>query len=332
MAARKKGRDVHGILLLDKPPGLSSNQALQRVRRLLDARKAGHTGTLDPFATGMLPICLGEASKTAGLIMDGRKSYTATLLLGIATTTGDTEGEAVESLPVPELDLVEIEAAMAQFRGKLQQIPPMYSAIKQDGTRLYELARQGIVVERKARPVEIFQLELVSWKTPLLEFSVMCSKGTYIRTLAEDLAQSLGCCGHLQSLRRTRVEPFDDNRMYSLEELEQAVLLDNEHHHFLLSADAGLPDWPVVVLQGDEINRFMHGNFIDLPPAKHPGAGRVRVHGQNIGQNIGQNNDLHNAAVNSILGLGEIRTPGRLQPLRVFAEGVSIRPGLSTGS
>lgn len=318
MSARKQGRDVHGVFLLDKPPGFSSNQALQKVRRLFDARKAGHTGTLDPFATGMLPICLGEATKTAGLIMDGRKNYTATLMLGIATATGDTEGEVVKTLPVPELSPAAIETAMARFRGKLNQVPPMYSAIKRDGKPLYELARQGIVVERKARPVEIFQLELASWQLPLLEFSVVCSKGTYIRTLAEDLAQNLGCCGHLRALRRNWAEPFGKHHMYTLDELEQAML-QNESEPFLLSADAGLPDWPVVLLQADQVGRFMHGNTVDLSEKEHAESGKVRVYGQ------------EDAAPNSILGLGEIRSPGKLHPLRVFAAGVSICPQVPTG-
>jgi len=323
MSARKKGRDVHGVFLLDKPPGFSSNQALQKVRRLFDARKAGHTGTLDPFATGMLPICLGEATKTAGLIMDGRKSYVAALMLGNATATGDTEGEVVKTLSVPELSPAAIETAMAKFRGKLNQVPPMYSAIKQDGKPLYELARQGIVVERKARQVEIFQLDLISWQSPFLGFSVVCSKGTYIRTLAEDLAQKLGCCGHLRALRRNWAEPFDKHHMYTLDDLEQAMLR-RESEPFLLSADAGLPDWPVVVLQADEVGRFMQGNTVDLPEKRHTESGKVRVYGK------------EDATPISILGLGEVRSellgPGKLHPIRVFAAGVSIRPEVPTGS
>ncbi len=325
MSARKRGRDVHAVFLLDKPAGLSSNQALQRVRRLLDARKAGHTGTLDPFATGMLPICLGEASKTASFIIDGRKSYVATLLLGQATATGDIEGEVVASQPVPELDLSAIEAAMLQFRGPLQQIPPMYSAIKRDGKPLYLLARQGIVVEREPRSVEIFQLELLSWRTPLLEFSVICSKGTYIRTLAEDLSRVLGSCGHLQALRRTRVEPFEAQRMYTLPELEQAVQ-KQEAEKLLLAADAGLPEWPVITLQGEEISRFMHGNTVNRPGP----VGRVRVHAmsdENTGENTGEMTGERTAR---ILGLAEIRAPGKLHPLRVFASTVCTRPVTTT--
>lgn len=311
MGASRKGRDVHAVFLLDKPAGLSSNQALQQVRRLLNARKAGHTGTLDPFATGLLPICLGEASKTAGLIMDGRKSYMATLQLGSATTTGDNEGEVVENQSVPALDLHAIETAMQSFRGPLNQVPPMFSAIKQDGRPLYELARQGIEVERKARAVEIFRLEAVCWNSPMLEFSVICSKGTYIRTLAEDLARALGSCGHLQALRRTGAEPFDDQAMYTLDDLARAVQ-QHQAGELLLPADAGLPDWPVAVLQGDQLDRFMHGNRVVCTARES----RVRVHGKSA------SGELH------ILGLGEIRATGHLHPLRVFAPGVSVKPEL----
>lgn len=312
MAASRKGRDVHAVFLLDKPVGLSSNQALQTVRRLLNARKAGHTGTLDPFATGLLPICLGEASKTAGLIMEGRKSYTATLQLGSATATGDTEGEVVDTQAVPALDLNTIEAAMQAFHGKLNQVPPMFSAIKQDGKPLYELARQGIEVERKARAVEIFRLEATGWKSPLLQFSVICSKGTYIRTLAEDLARALGSCGHLKALRRTGAEPFDDQPMCTLDDLACAVQ-QNQAGKLLLPADAGLPDWPVLVLQGDQVSRFMHGNSVGC--AVQPS--RVRVHGKSDnGETL-------------ILGLGEVRETGRLHPTRVFTPGVSINPELA---
>jgi len=307
MSARKKGRDVHGVILLDKPAGYSSNQALQKVRRLLDARKAGHTGTLDPFATGMLPLCFGEASKTAGLIMAGRKRYQACLLLGVATATGDNEGESVDSQPVPELDLAAIDSAMLQFRGPLNQIPPMYSAIKKDGKPLYVLARQGVVVDRPARPVEIFQLRLLSWQSPLLEFEVICSKGTYIRTLAEDLSRALGTCGHLQALRRLEVEPFIGKRMFTITELEKAVSGGSPAmDEYLLAADAGLPDWPVVELQGEEANQFLHGNSLDCSAE----AGKVRVYGVEPGSQ------------RMILGLGEIRETGKLHPKRVFAPGV----------
>jgi len=221
----------------------------------------------------------------------------------------------VDTQPVPELDPSEIESAMAQFRGALKQIPPMYSAIKRDGKPLYVLARQGIVVDRPARDVEIFMLELVSWESPLLVFNVVCTKGTYIRTLAEDLSRVLGSCGHLQSLRRTGVEPFNDRRMFTVSELEDLVQTSGQKSaEFLLPADAGLPDWPVVELQGDLELRFVHGNSVDWPGK----VGKVRVHGSN------------ELGPNSILGLGEIREPGKLHPLRVFASGVKVGPCLSS--
>jgi tRNA pseudouridine55 synthase len=309
MSARRKGRDVHGVFLLDKPAGISSNQALQKVRRILNARKAGHTGTLDPFATGMLPICLGDASKTAGLIMAGQKKYLAKLQLGIATATGDTEGEVVDTQPLPALSPASIESAMALFRGKFEQVPPMYSAIKQDGKPLYELARQGIVIERKPRPVEIYSLEQLAWKPPLLEFEVRCSKGTYIRTLAEDIALKLGTCGHLSSLRRLEVEPFYGVTMHGLEELEHAME-EGRGAELMLAADAGLPSWPVVVLKEEQINRFMHGNMVEF----NARPGRVRVHGSG--------NYSLTRNMNTILGLGEIREDGKLYPVRVFSPGV----------
>ena len=178
MGRRRKGRDVHGVLLFDKPAGFSSNQAVQKVRWLFQARKAGHTGTLDPFATGMLPICLGEASKTAAFMLDADKTYEAVACIGTATETGDIEGEVVREDAVPDLDAAAIEAAMQKFRGPIEQVPPMYSALKHQGQPLYKLAREGKEVQRDARPVTIHELELLSWESPELVFRVCCSKGT----------------------------------------------------------------------------------------------------------------------------------------------------------
>ena len=191
MARRRKGRDIHGIILLDKPLGYSSSQAVQRVRWLFTARKAGHTGSLDPFATGMLPICLGEASKTAGFMLEASKRYLATARLGQTTATGDTEGDVVRQMSVPALTAKAIDAAFESFRGAIEQVPPMYSALKHQGRPLYKLARDGIEVERKSRTVIIHGLELIAWDEPLLVFRVHCSKGTYVRTLAEDIAAKL---------------------------------------------------------------------------------------------------------------------------------------------
>ena len=219
MSRRRKGRDIHGVILLDKPAGYSSSQAVLKVRWLFQARKAGHTGSLDPFATGMLPICLGEASKTAGFMLDASKTYIAAAFLGKATTTGDIEGETSREMKVPDLDNAQINAVLNEFLGEIEQVPPMYSALKHQGQPLYKLARAGQEVARKARPVTIHSLELLNWAPPILEFRVHCSKGTYVRTLAEDIAEKLGSCAHLRSLRRLDVEPFREKDMITLEEL-----------------------------------------------------------------------------------------------------------------
>jgi len=299
MGRRRKGRDIDGVLLLDKPAGYSSNQALQKVRRLLQARKAGHSGSLDPFATGMLPICLGEATKTAALLLDARKTYRAVAHLGQSTTTGDLEGEVLDEQPVPELARDSIEAAMREFVGPISQVPPMYSALKHQGQPLYKLARKGITVEREARRVMIYRLELTDWNPPSLTFEVHCSKGTYVRTLAEDLCAGLGSCGHLVTLRRLCVEPFREKDMITMEALEKAVAEDR-HHEILLPIDAGLSAWPRIVLDEDPAQRFSHGN--PVPVVGVPG--RVRVFDQG----------------GNILGLAEVRADGMLRAMRVFVK------------
>jgi len=297
MARRKKGLDIHGILLLDKPAGLSSNQALQKARHLLNARKAGHTGSLDPFATGMLPICFGEASKTAAFMIEAAKGYRATAVVGIATSTGDIEGEQVQTLPFPDLTAEQITTVLSGFKGSQTQIPPMYSALKHQGQPLYRLARQGITVERKAREITIHHINLLSWKPPQLIFEVNCSKGSYIRTLAEDICSSMGSCGHLRALRRLWVDPFNSGAMVSLEQLEQAVE-EGRGEELLLPMDAGITHWPAVTLESDELKRFGHGNAV-LTKGR-PGWVRVISAGQQI------------------VGLGVIDEGGMLQPKRVF--------------
>ena len=225
MSRRKRGLNIHGIVLLDKPAGISSNRALQRVRGIFQARKAGHTGSLDPFATGMLPICLGEASKTAAYMIEAGKHYQATAHLGEATTTGDIEGQVIQTGPVPQIEADDLSRRLGQFIGEIAQVPPMYSALKHEGKPLYEYARAGIEIERPARNVTIHELELVEWQPPRLTFSVHCSKGTYVRTLAEDIAVMLGSCAHLVELRRTLVEPFTGHPMVTLEQLQADCLL-----------------------------------------------------------------------------------------------------------
>ena len=298
MSRRRKGNDIHGILLLDKPAGFTSNQAVQKVRWLFQARKAGHTGSLDPFATGMLPICFGEASKTAGFMLDATKAYRAVARMGQRTDTGDVEGEIVEKLPVPELTPEIFEAVFSRFRGPIEQVPPMYSALKHQGERLYKLAREGKEIERNARSVVIHLLELVNWQPPLLEFRVTCSKGTYIRTLAEDIAKTLGTCAHLVSLRRTQVGLFEERDMVTLETVQRAVE-EGRHLDLLLAVDAGLMDWPAVDLDAEGGTKFSHGN---PAPVADVAEGAVRVYGPQ----------------NRLLGLGKVRPDRMVYPKRVF--------------
>jgi len=297
---RKRGLDIHGVVLLDKPVGISSNRALQKVRGIFQARKAGHTGSLDPFATGMLPICLGEASKTAAFMLEAGKQYRATSLLGEATSTGDVEGEVIQTCPVADIDSDKLTQILKKFTGEIQQIPPMYSALKHQGKPLYQYARAGIEIERPARAVTIHQLDLVEWQSPRLTFDVQCSKGTYIRTLAEDIATALGSCAHLVELRRIAVEPFEAFPMVTLEQLQQARE-DEQLQDFLLPIDVGLPDWPRVDLDSAQHDKFKHGNHFPFSADGFP-TGKVRVYGPEGG----------------LLGLADLSDEGILQPARVF--------------
>jgi len=298
LSRRKRGNPVHGVVLLDKPAGLTSNQALQKVKRLFDARKAGHTGNLDPFATGMLPVCLGEATKTAAFMLDANKAYRAVARLGEATATGDIEGEVVHSLPVPALGDEKIRVALAAFTGAIEQVPPMYSALKHQGRPLYEWAREGVEVEREARTVTIHSLALVAWEPPRLEFEVHCSKGTYIRTLAEDISQELGTCAHLVGLRRLSVGLFPAEHMVSLEQLERDRQIGELKQH-LLPADAGLAAWPVVKVSSSQVIGFTRGNPQQLDEFQ---PGWARIYGPQ----------------DQLLGLGECTASGLLKPRRVF--------------
>jgi tRNA pseudouridine55 synthase len=297
MARRRKGRDIHGILLLDKPAGLSSNQAVQKVRWLFQARKAGHTGTLDPFATGLLPICLGEASKTAAFMLDADKTYEARARLGVATDTGDLEGAVSREAPVPDLGDAAIDAVLERFRGTLEQVPPMYSALKHEGQPLYKLAREGKQVEREPRRVTIFELERLAWKSPDLAFRVRCSKGTYVRTLAEDIAAALGSCAHLRELRRTASGAFAGG-MVTLGELEEKAAA-GVAEGLLLPPEGGLLHWPAVVLEAPAALRFSNGNPVRT---ETPGTGPARVYGP----------------AGKLLGLGELDDAKLLKPKRIF--------------
>jgi tRNA pseudouridine55 synthase len=274
----KKPRDlVDGVLLLDKPVGLSSNDALIKAKRVVNAKKAGHTGTLDPFATGLLPLCFGEATKFSQDLLEADKTYLATVHLGITTTTGDTEGETIATQPV-DVRVAQIEAALARFRGPILQVPPMYSALKRDGKAYYEYAREGIVLEREARPVTIHALELVRYEAPMLVIRVTCSKGTYVRVLGEDIGALLGCGAHLNALRRTQVGALTQDGMVTLEELQaHAAPLS-----LLAPVDTLLSTFPAVELGAELAKRFLNGQRLALGKEAEVAVpeqqGRVRVY------------------------------------------------------
>ena len=282
MARRKKGRDISGILVVNKPLGLSSNQVLQRVKRLYNANKAGHTGALDPEATGVLPICLGEATKFSQLLLDSDKGYDTRGVLGQVRSTGDKEGEILQERPVPELNTETIETVLSRFRGDVEQVPPMFSALKMDGKPLYELARQGMsqeemraVAEKKRRVIRIHELTLSSYTPDSLSLSVRCSKGTYIRTLVEDIGEALGCGAFVQDLHRTHSGPYDEAMSHTLEELEQIVEQGGEDKGaldaLLMPPETALPEtWPEVSLTLAEAARLLQGQAIKTGLTDNP--------------------------------------------------------------
>ncbi|WP_317201107.1 tRNA pseudouridine(55) synthase TruB [Janthinobacterium sp.] len=297
----KRVRDlVDGVLLLDKPVGFSSNDALIKAKRVLNAKKAGHTGTLDPFATGLLPLCFGEATKFSQDLLEADKTYETRVHLGQNTDTGDTEGAVILERPV-DVTQAQIEAVLEQFRGPILQTPPMYSALKRDGKPLYEYARAGITLEREARPVTIHKLEFLSYEAPFLTLSVMCSKGTYIRVLGEEIGNALGCGGHLNALRRTQVGALTLEHVVTLE----ALVAHPAPHGLLAPVDALLTSFPVLALTEELAKRFLQGQRIALGkeevaiPAE---LGRVRVyHGERL------------------LGTGTMQEYGVLAPERLIA-------------
>jgi tRNA pseudouridine55 synthase len=293
-----------GILLLDKPKGLSSNAALQRVRRTLGLDKAGHVGSLDPLATGMLPICLGEATKIAGDVLSGRKCYRFTIGLGVRTATGDTEGAVVETAPVPALQADAIESVRKRFLGLQTQVPPMYSALKREGQPLYKLARAGVEVERAAREIELFDLAVLDHQPEQIELQTVCSKGTYIRVLAEDIAKALGTCGHVTVLRRVHVEPFQSEPMETLE----SVVMAREQGGWprVLPADWPLGYLPKVSLTVEQTSKVLHGQAVKaaVEPLQtlSDAALRVRLYDANA----------------RFLGIGEADSYGSVRPKRLF--------------
>jgi tRNA pseudouridine55 synthase len=271
MSRRRKrpgARDVHGILLLDKPLEISSNKALQIALAILRAAKGGHTGALDPLATGLLPLCFGEATKIAGSLLGSRKAYVAECRLGVTTTTADREGEIVEQRPVPVLDDATIEAALAPLRGRITQVPPVYSALKQDGEPLYLKARRGESVQAPPREVEVDRLELVSRTEDSLTLHVECGSGTYIRSLAVDLGESLGCGAHLTALRRVWVDPFREPVMVTLDQLREAAEQGEEVlDRLVLPVAAGLSDLPALHFDPADSQAVSQGRQIAWPGA-----------------------------------------------------------------
>ena len=290
-------RIVDGVLLLDKPQGMSSNGALQAARRLLNAAKAGHTGTLDPMASGLLPLTFGEATKFSQMLLDADKTYEAVVQLGVETDSGDAEGSVVATHPVA-VDLAQLEAVLARFRGEIEQVPPMYSALKRNGKALYEYARAGIEVEREARRVTIHALDLLDFGADRFTIRVACSKGTYIRSLAMDIGAALGCGAHLCALRRTHIGPFDVTDAVSLGTLEACAA--EARDGLLASADALVAVYPELRLDGEQARGLLQGRV--LPLGRAGAEGLVRVYGPK-----------------GFLGLGQWQDGGKLVARRLIA-------------
>ncbi len=300
---RNRGRNVNGVLLLDKPTGITSNAALQKVKRLFNANKAGHTGSLDPLASGLLPICLGEATKISGFLLSADKEYHAVCKLGVTTDSGDADGEVRETRPVGGISVAEVQEVLEGFLGQSQQTPPMHSAIKRNGQPLYKLAREGVEVAREPREITIHSLDLIRLEGDELELAVRCTKGTYIRVLAEDIGEALGCGAHVSALRRTGVGALHDQPIHTLEEL-QAVDAEGGPaalDALLLPMESTLPDWPQVRLSEDASFYLCQGQPVFVPQLKD--RGWVRLYAGN----------------ERFLGLGTVLDDGRVAPKRLLS-------------
>lgn len=294
---RLKGNPVNGMLLLDKPAGLSSNQALQQVKYLLNARKAGHTGSLDPIATGLLPICFGETTRICGVLLHADKTYHVHIRLGVATATGDKEGVVIERKPI-EFDRARLEQVMQRYRGQYEQIPPMYSALKKHGQPLYKLARRGIVVARRPRPVTVYALVVESWENDILILSIACSRGFYIRTLAEDIGQDLGCGAHVEQLRRTKVGVWTLDQAFTIQQIEAVTPLE-QRQNLPMPTERGLAHLPEIRVSENLVKYIRLGQSVRMDNA---GQGLVRLY----------------AETGSFIGLGEV-TADKVAPKRLFA-------------
>jgi tRNA pseudouridine55 synthase len=301
---RQRGRAVDGILLLDKPLGISSNDALQKVKSLYTAQKAGHTGSLDPLADGMLPICFGMATKLSAFLLDADKHYRVQVQLGATTATGDTEGEVLQTRPTDGIGREQLDAVLPRFAGKIMQMPPMYSALKHQGQRLYKLAREGVEVERQPREISIHRLDILDFQDDRFEMQVHCSKGTYVRTLAEDIGEALGCGAHVIGLRRTGVGPYTGLPMFTLDQVrERAEQGPEALDGLLLPVDTALGDWPAIQLNADSAYYLKMGQPVLVPKA--PTDGWVRLYEGEA----------------RFLGVGQIQDDGRVAPKRLIATG-----------
>ncbi len=302
---RRRGRPVDGILVLDKPSAMTSNGALQQVKRLFQAAKAGHTGSLDPLATGVLPLCFGEATKLSQFLLDADKRYVTTMKLGVVTETGDADGEVVSESEVPHFTQEDLEQIVDGFRGLISQVPSMYSAIKVDGQPLYKLARQGIVIERAAREVTIHELTVLDIRDDEIDLDIRCTKGTYVRTLVEDIGQLLGCGAHVTALRRLQSGPFKIEEAISLKELvaiaeEQDVSALDE---LLQPMGTAVTDWPLVALTELTASYLQQGQPVQV--ANAPTCGWVQIHAETETEET------------RFLGVGEVMDDGRIAPRRL---------------
>jgi len=309
MARRNKGRRIDGVFLLDKPQGCSSNFALQRVKRIYDAAKAGHTGALDPLATGLLPICLGEATKFSQFLLDSDKRYITTAKLGVRTDSSDADGEVIETKPVPAIDRAELEALLERrFLGKIEQVPSMFSALKHNGQPLYKLARKGEKVEVKPRQVTIFEIKLLDLRADEIDLEVHCSKGTYIRSIVEDLGFELGCGAHVSMLRRTEVADYDSSQMLTLEQLEDLArpAVEGETQECIQTRlDA------VLFAPWSAVERFPSLELSDILAAR-------LLQGQKLGERFEQRGLVRLFENSRFLGLGEVDETGRLRAKRLL--------------
>lgn len=334
MARKRKGRAIDGVILLDKPQGMTSNFALQKVRRLLGAQKAGHTGSLDPLATGVLPICLGEATKFSRYLLDANKGYFTTAKLGVIRTTSDSEGEIVQQKDVPELSESHVLTVLDKFKGNIDQIPTMYSALKYQGKPLYEYARKGITIDRPSRPISIFELELLEQRKDELDLKVACSKGTYIRTLVEDVGQEIGCGAHVSMLRRYQAGHFELSQTVTMEQLEQLApnisrdeipedieeckALFSEIDAFLLPTDTLLPDLTKISLKNEQASSILQGQAVKIPASEKSCLDEnqlVALYGNKLFlKNEPKSNDISEQL---FIGVASVQTEQMLQPKRL---------------